>query len=333
MNAPRRGPIIAATWLIGLGVVFLVRQAMDWTWNEAWPLFVILGGVGGFVGALLRDRRPGRGRLIGLWAFTWPIAWIAVGSFLLAATTRALPLGPGELVDAYWPWAVIALGLWFLLGAILPADDSATESLAIELGGRTDARIAVKFGAGELAIGRGVPGELVHGSFRGGVVWREAAPGRIVLEQDVEHGLPWLDHDAVWAVGLTDAVPLELRLETGACRSELDLGDLRVRSLELQTGASQTHVRLPRAAGVTRVRVEAGAAEVVLEVPAGVAARIHGRVAIGSLAVDEGRFPKRLDGEYASPDEATAANRVEIDVQGGLGAVRVVGASAEALAA
>ena len=333
MNASRRGPILAATWLIGLGLVFLIRQSMGWSWNEAWPSFVILAGVAGVVGALLPERRPARRGPVALWDFTWPVVWLVAGGVLLAASTGAIELGPGELLNAYWPWVAIALGLWFLVGAILPSADAPAESLAIDLAGRPEARVEVKFGAGELAIGPAAAGRLVDGTFRGGVVWREPAPGRIVLEQDVEHGLPWLDHDATWTVGLTDAVPLDLRFDTGACRSQLDLTGLRVRTLELHTGASQTRVRLPGAAGMTRVRVEAGAAEVVLEVPDGVAARIHGRVAIGSLSVDETRFPKRLDGEYASPDDATATNRVEIDVQAGLGSVRIVGATADAIAA
>jgi len=333
MTGPRRGAVIAATWLIGVGIVFLVREAMDWSWNEAWPSFVILAAVAGFVGLAVPEHRARRRGLLSLWGLTWPVAWLVVGIVLLAATTHAIPLGPGELVDAYWCRAAIVLGVWFLVGAILPTRDEAIESLALELGGRTEARIDVKFGAGELAVRRGPSGELVRGSFRGGVISRAPAPGRIVLEQDVEHGLPWLDHDAVWDVGLTDAIPLDLRFETGACRSELDLTDLRVRTLELHTGASRTRVLLPRGAGSTRVRVEAGAAEVVLEVPANVAAQIHGQVAIGTLAVDQRRFPMRLDGEYGSPDEGTAANRVEIEIQAGLGSVRVVGASAEAIAA
>ena len=57
---------------------------------------------------------------------------------------------------------------------------------------------------------------------------------------------------------------------------------LRLRSLDLRTGASETRVRLPRAAGVTSVRVQAGAAAVTLEVPATVAARIRSRMAVGS---------------------------------------------------
>ena len=43
----RSGAIVGAFWLIGLGVVLLLQQSLDWSWGQAWPLFVILAGVGG----------------------------------------------------------------------------------------------------------------------------------------------------------------------------------------------------------------------------------------------------------------------------------------------
>ena len=50
----RRGSLVAATWLIGLGLLFLIQQAADLSWSEAWPMFVILGGVGAFVSRAVR---------------------------------------------------------------------------------------------------------------------------------------------------------------------------------------------------------------------------------------------------------------------------------------
>ena len=60
-----------------------------------------------------------------------------------------------------------------------------------------------------------------------------------------------------------------------------------------------------------------------MNVPAGVAARIRSRMALGSSDVDEARFPRTSNG-YESPDFATATNRVDIDVQGGVGSVRIL---------
>ncbi len=65
MTTARSGLLVAATALIGLGIIFLFRQAADLPWTEAWPMFVILGGVLGLASTAL-GRRPRRGQ--GAWA-------------------------------------------------------------------------------------------------------------------------------------------------------------------------------------------------------------------------------------------------------------------------
>jgi hypothetical protein len=320
MTSARRGSLIAATWLIGLGVVFLVRQALDLPWGQAWPLFVILVGVASFVSTIFEPH----GGTPRIWSFTWPILWIAVGTVLFLSTTGRLGTGPLELISEYWPWLLVGLGVWFLIGAIIPGGRALTEELAIPLGGVPSAAVRIRFGAGTLTTHAAAPGNLVDGTFRGGVEHRPDGPGRLELSQDTTYGMPWLDRESSWDVGLTSEVPLDLRLEAGASKTVLDLRDTRVRSLELQTGASETRVLLPRAAGVTTVKAEAGAASLTLEVPSGVAARIRSRMALGSSSIDETRFP-RVGDIYQSVDYGTAENRVDLDLQGGVGSVRVIG--------
>jgi hypothetical protein len=98
-----------------------------------------------------------------------------------------------------------------------------------------------------------------------------------------------------------------------------------LRSLRLQTGASETTITLPQGAGETRVRADAGAAQVTFRVPDGVAASIRSRVALGTTQVDTARFPRTGD-RYESAGFASAPNRVEIDLQGGVGSFRVTSA-------
>ncbi len=69
------------------------------------------------------------------------------------------------------------------------------------------------------------------------------------------------------------------------------------------------------------MRIQRGS--LTVEVPAGVAARIRSRMALGTTTVDEARFPRSPDG-YASPDFASAVNRVELDLQGGVGTIKVI---------
>lgn len=318
MHGRRRGSLSAATWLIGLGTVFLVQSASGWSWGVAWPMFVILVGVAGVISTLA----GGLNGFAGLWSLTWPVAWMVVGGLLLASTTGSLAVGPGELISGYWPWALVVVGAWFLIGAIVPGGGP-VESLAIPLAGAGRAAIRIEFGAGELVTRAAAPGNLVDGTFRGGVKERIRGAGQVDLAQDLSQGIPFLERGSSWEVGLTAEVPLDLRLDTGAYRGRIDLGALKLSTLELHTGASETTIRLPKEAGVTTVRAESGAASLTFEVPAGVAARIRVRMALGSTDVDQLRFP-RVGDLYQSPDYETATNRVEIDAQGGVGSLRVI---------
>jgi hypothetical protein len=319
MTTVRRGPFIAATWLIGLGVVLLVRQLLDIAWIEAWPLFIILVGVVQFVTTAIDGTR---GSSL-LWAFTWPVVTIVIGAVLLASTTGAIAQGPLEMLLQWWPILLIVLGAWFLFGAFFSRDEP-LETLSIPLEAATDASIRIKFGAGELAVMRAQPGNLVDGRFEGGVVVKREGPNRLELRQDTDRGIPWLERQSDWTAGLSGDIPLDLKVSTGAARADLDLSDLRVRSIELSTGASETRVRLPRNAGATFLKAQTGAASMVIEVPEGVAARIRSRMTLGTSDIDLVRFPREADG-YASPDYATAANRADIEFSGGVGSVRIVG--------
>jgi hypothetical protein len=318
----RIGSLIGATWLIGLGIVFLAQGATSLPWSQAWPLFVILVGVAMLVSALLR-RSWEYG---GAWSFTWPVVWIVVGSLLLASTTGTIGTGPGDLIAEYWPWALVVLGVWFVIGAFVPGGRPVTETLALPLDDASDAWVRIGYGAGNLTVGPAAAGRLVDGTCEGGVIARATGPGRVDLTQDTRSGLPWLDHPSRWTVGITAEVPLDLKVDAGASRTELDLGEMRLRSLDLHTGASETLVRLPKAAGTSRVTANSGAASLTFEVPVGVAARITTRMALGSTRIDEARFPRSANG-FESPDFTTAANRVEIDVRGGVGSLRVTGAT------
>ena len=315
---PRSGAVIAAVWLIGLGLVFLVRDWMNLGWGEAWPLFVILVGVASLVTALL-GRRPA---LTKAWDLIWPLAWIAVGVVLLLSTTGRLALTPGELISNGWPIVLVGIGLWFL-GAAFIKRRPLTETLNLPLPPVAEGRVRLGFGGGSLTVERAPAGAFVAGSFSSGVSVKERGPGDVELTPEGSGGawFPW-DGALEWRVGLTGEIPLSLRVDGGAYRGSLDLSELLVRSLEIRTGASETRVTLPRAAGATTVRTESGAASLTLTVPDGVAARIRTKMSLGNVTVNESRFPRATEG-WASPDYEAAANRVEISVEGGVGSVRV----------
>lgn len=309
--------LIAAIWIISLGSVFLIQQYFSWSWTEAWPLWVLFVGVGSLGSAIFGRARSA----FGIWGIWWPLAILAVGTVLLLSTTGNLAMAPGELI-ALWPAAVIAVGVWFLIGAVIARPSTTdSQSLSIPVTGLTEAWVKVNFGGGDLVVGQAEPGKLVSGTFDGGVRHTTHGVGRLELSPFADAWPVMWNRPMRWNVGLTNEIPVSLELHTGANRSSIDLLALRIPRLELHTGASETRVRLP-GSGATAVRAEAGVASLTLEVPQGVAARVRSRMAIGSTNVDETRFPRTMDG-WASPDFDSATNRVEIDVSGGLGSIRV----------
>jgi hypothetical protein len=196
-----------------------------------------------------------------------------------------------------------------------------SESLVVPLDGLTEAELTLGFGGGELHIAQAEPGILVQGTFEGGVIDKSSRPGKIRLEP-ADPGRSFLPgRSRRWELAVTNEIPIVLRLDTGANRSMIDLSTLRVRRLELRTGASETHLKLPTA-GATHVRIECGFAEVTVDVPANLAARIKGRVSLGSTIVDETRYQPSSEG-WESADYGATPDRVDIEIAGGLGSVRI----------
>ncbi|MFN8620797.1 MAG: hypothetical protein U0869_08655 [Chloroflexota bacterium] len=316
----RDGAVTAGAWLIALGLVFLVKDLADLDWPEAWPLFVIAAGGASLASALLGHRR----RPVGAWSLVWPIAWMLVGGALLASTTGKLGVPPGELVSRWWPVVFVGIGVWFLVAAFWPRGGGAepAEDLVLPLAGAPEAEVRLQFGAGELRVARAAPGNLVDGRFEGGVVYRSPGPGLVELRPDSASGWPVSGQPLRWSVGLTGEVPLDLRLDTGASKAMVDLIDLRLRLLEIRSGAAETRVRLPGNAGQTWVRTETGVASLWLDIPPGVAARIRSRMALGRTSVDAARFLRFAEG-WQSPDFERNPNRVDIEIQGGVGQVTI----------
>ncbi len=317
-RGPREGAVKAGVWLVAIGLVFLVRDWAGWSWGQAWPLFVIAAGAASFVTSLLR-----RDRLdVGAWSLMWPIAWTAIGVLLLATTTDQLGVGLGELLARWWPVALIIAGVWFLVAAVWPGRRRRLEALTLPLGATPAAGVKLSFGGGVLDIGRAAPGTLVSGSFQGGVRYRTRGPDVVELEPDTGGGWPMSGGTFRWSLGLTSEKPLDLRLDTGASRATIDLAELLVQRLEVHSGASETRIRMPRAAGQTLVRTDTGVASLLIEVPPGVAARIRSTMALGRVDVDLARFPRVADG-WQSADFMTAPNRVDMEIRGGMGAVTI----------
>jgi hypothetical protein len=258
----------------------------------------------------------------------WAIVLILVGLLFLLNNFGLLPNLHFSVWSLIWPIFLIALGIWFVSRTFAPRAEAEVEPASIPLEGARQAEIELAHGAGELRLAAGSGGDvLAEGTFGGGLRYHARRRGDLLdveMKMRVEPVafLNWAPGGYDWDVQLNPDVPLVLKCETGASRSLLDLRDLKVTELKLETGASASQLTLPANAGYTRVKVQAGAARVDIRVPGGVAARIKASGALASVTVDETRFPG-FDSRYQSPDYESAANKVDIEVETGVGAVTV----------
>jgi hypothetical protein len=258
----------------------------------------------------------------------WGSVILVVGILILFSNLGIFKgIDPWDLI---WPVILILLGVWILFGNLLRGSfRGETRQVSIPLGGATSARVKIGHGAGRLVIdSRAAPGELVSGTVVGeffSKIDRTGGEVQVKLRPpDSIFTFPnwgW-SQGLEWTLGLARDIPLSLEIGTGANESILDLTNLQVIELQIHTGASATKVSLPARAGYTRVTCEAGVAGLELSVPSGVAARIRYRGGLSSLNVSAARFP-HTDGEYRSPDYDSAENKVDIEVQMGVGSVDI----------
>lgn len=241
-----------------------------------------------------------------------------------------LNVNTGKLI---LPAVLIVLGLWILWGILLGEPSAETKEVAIPLEGAAQAHVRIHHGAGRLRVAAGAdPGDLLTGEFAGGLDHRVKREGDTL---DVAMRVPagWGPHFVVpwvwgpgrmldWSLVLNGEVPLSLDLETGASDARLDLSNLRVTDLRLETGASATDVTMPAHAGYTRAVIRSGAASLAIRVPPGVAARIRVGGGLAGISVDRNRFP-REGGMYRSQDYDTAPNKADVDVETGVGSINI----------
>ena len=84
----------------------------------------------------------------------------------------------------------------------------------------------------------------------------------------------------------------------------------------------RTTIRFASKVGNTAATIRGGASSFTLEIPNDVAARIKAELGLGSLDLDNSRFPKQGN-YYISPGFDNAIDRLDMDIKGGVSSVRI----------
>ena len=233
-----------------------------------------------------------------------------------------------SLMELFWPMLLIFGGVWVLVGVLFRGNVE-TENASIDLQGANTASLKVSHGAGELNIHSGAnTNELAHGSFSGGLDHKAARNGDR-LEVRMKPARDFMDFPFFgsraqldWDVALNPEIPTALTLSLGANKSMLDLRDMNITDLKLETGASDTRLTLP-ARGRFCADFDFGAASLEVIIPDGLSARIRASLGAADMQIDESRFP-RNGSYYQSPDYDSAANAVDMSIDAGAASIRII---------
>ena len=255
----------------------------------------------------------------------WGVVLLLLGALMLANAAGLRLPGGARPMDFFWPVLLILVGGWMLLGVFM-RPRSYSEQGFVDLQGASEAELHINHGAGELRISGGAEyGKLASGTFAGGLEQSSHMEGqrlvaRISPPQPAMFIMPRFDRYD-WDLRLNGAVPIALRLQTGANRARVDLSGMRITGLRAETGASQTEVTLP-AEGRFRAEFSLGAASLTVSIPSGMAARVRISQGVSDVKVDQARFPRTGD-VYQSPDFDSAANAVDLKIDAGAAEIRV----------
>jgi N-terminal domain of toast_rack, DUF2154/Domain of unknown function (DUF5668) len=257
----------------------------------------------------------------------WGVILLLIGGLMLVnAMGIKLPNGLSPM-ELFWPVLLILAGIWVFVGMFFRGS-AEVENASIDLQGASSVNLKIDHGAGELKLHGGANGsQFAHGSFSGGLDHKASRngdrlevrmrPAKDVFDFPFFGGPSQLD----WDVAINNEVPIELKLNLGANKSDLNLRDLNITDLDLDTGASDTKLTLP-SKGRLRADLDMGAASLEIIVPDGVSARIHASLGAADMKVDESRFP-RNGRYYQSPDYDTAANAVDINIDAGAASIKI----------
>lgn len=256
----------------------------------------------------------------------WGVMVLVAGIILMLINWGFLPYTFGQL---FWPIAIILAGVWLLVGPYLSKRSASEESVSIPLEGAVEAIVQLNHGAGRVEVSAlDSSTELMAGSFFGGVETEiNRSEGKVRLHLNAS-GDAWafpgpMHPGFSWKFGLNRNIPLQLEVKSGASQTTLNLADLRVTELKIDTGASATEVTLPTHPGFIRMVVHSGASSLNIHVPEGVSAQITIKSGLAGIHVNPARFARIGDNLYQSADYATAMDRAEIHVETGVGSVDI----------
>lgn len=295
MPGTRRSSLVGAFLLVALGLLFLYsnfRPGLD-----PWPLL----------------------------SRYWPVILIFLG---LGKVWDQFKSKAGEQTGKSWlsggEIAVILLLIIAGIGLSLQSPSRVVQDVqTVDRQGTEPVRVHIQMPAGEMKLSGGA-GKLMEANFN-----YDQAEGKPQISYHLSGGEGQLDLTQPgkkfhfgpsrnsWDLRLKNDVPLELKVEMGAGRSDLKLGDLSLSRLEMNMGAGEIIADLT---GDWKKDLDAeihgGVGHALIRLPVNVGVRVHATGGIGSINANG---LKREGDEYVNEMYGKSPVTLSLDVAGGVG--------------
>jgi hypothetical protein len=308
MSEHRRGSMVGAILLIGLGVLFLyanLRPGLDpwWILARYWPFLLIFLGLGKLWDYYRRRSSPDAANKRGLGG--GEIAIIA----LVALFGIALTAGRGHI-----NWS---------------SGRHVHDVQAVDLPGAESAKIHIEMPAGHLDLAGGAV-KAVEGTFD--YYESEGKPtishevhgnqGEVSITQEGPHVHFMRRGGNSWSVHLNKDLPTDLKIDVGAGQGEFQLGGLALTGLQINMGAGQVTVDFRGDwKKDLEATIEGGVGQATIRLPDNVGVRVHATSGIGAISHSG---LERRDDYYVNSVYGKSPVTLRLNIDKGIGTIDLV---------
>lgn len=273
---------------------------------------------------------------IGVWesiAVLWPLLLIAIGIekiFMATQTLKPLAFLSPLIIVATVAYAVVASpGGGFTFSS---DDDSSQQSSDWSVSGDpgvTAMDVNMDFGGGRIKVRGGAEtGKLLEGQFyhrgkRPEVTSEETGNTMQVTlkRRSSTIGIGQRDRER-WIVKLDETIPVNLSLDAGGAQVRLDLADIVLNKLDIETGAADVDLILGAKSPEVHCNVSCGAASIDMVIPAGAGLRVDRESAMSSFSTGDIELVE--SGKYKeSPDFDKRNVRIFLTIDAGVSTLRI----------
>jgi hypothetical protein len=229
----------------------------------------------------------------------------------------------------------IVIAVLILPGLFAACDDfrddrnMMTETQTVALAGAARAEVGVHMGAGEMKLRGAAQEALLEASFsfnrernRPEIGYRMFGDkGILEVRHARRRGVNFGSSRNRWDLVLGNAVPIDLKVDLGAGRSEIDLRGLALERVEIDMGVGETELDLrgPHKAGfLVKIDGGVGSGKIVLPSEVGVRVKVDG----GLGSVDAHGLTKR-SGAWVNDLYGKSPITIEVDIDAGIGSLEL----------